>query len=210
MSAQSFLITGATTKERLDKARALTAQKNVAAVDTISFIDQPSIGITAIRTLIVSLSRKPYQSAHTAVILHPAETMTHEAQNAFLKTLEEPPPHALLILTAPSTDHLLGTIVSRCTLIILAQTDNAKSSSHEDVLTLIQNNNPTIADVLRIASTHGKSKEEALFFIDQLIASAHSRLTNKNIAKLIRRLLSARKALLANVNPRLTLEHALL
>ena len=52
----------------------------------------------------------------TAVILH-ADRMRPEAANALLKTLEEPPARSLLILTAPSLESLLPTIVSRCQLL---------------------------------------------------------------------------------------------
>jgi DNA polymerase III delta prime subunit len=49
-----------------------------------------------------------------AVIIDDAHKMTVEAQNAFLKTLEEPPPQTLLILVTPDASRLLETIRSRC------------------------------------------------------------------------------------------------
>src|SRR5690606_17555740 len=48
------------------------------------------------------------------VVIARAERMRHEAQNALLKTLEEPPAGTMLILTAETSERLLPTIVSRC------------------------------------------------------------------------------------------------
>ena len=72
-----------------------------------------NIAIEKIRDLIREFSYGSFQGSwRTAVILH-AHVMMPAAANAMLKTLEEPPPKSILILTAPSLDALLPTIVSR-------------------------------------------------------------------------------------------------
>jgi DNA polymerase-3 subunit delta' len=53
------------------------------------------------------------------VLVEQMEAMNAEAQNALLKTLEEPPPRALLLLTTAAPDRLLPTIRSRCRRIDL-------------------------------------------------------------------------------------------
>jgi DNA polymerase-3 subunit delta' len=73
----------------------------------------PMIRIDQIRTLIRTLSQKPYGGGRRVVIIADAHTMNPEAGNALLKMLEEPPPDTVLILTAPQTSDLLPTIVSR-------------------------------------------------------------------------------------------------
>lgn len=50
-------------------------------------------------------------------VIDRAETMTEEAANAFLKTLEEPPARSIVILIAPGPDALLPTVASRCTVV---------------------------------------------------------------------------------------------
>ncbi len=60
------------------------------------------------------LSTAPFESQYKIGIVRRFEDANEEAQNAFLKTLEEPPPHAVLILTAQDAGLLLPTIVSRC------------------------------------------------------------------------------------------------
>lgn len=57
---------------------------------------------------------KPYSSARKVYIIDEAEKMNHEAQNALLKTLEEPPAYATILLLTSNLEALLQTIRSRC------------------------------------------------------------------------------------------------
>lgn len=60
------------------------------------------------------LYRKPLAGTRSVCVVPDAERMGDEAANSFLKTLEEPPGEALILLTASARDRLLATIVSRC------------------------------------------------------------------------------------------------
>ncbi len=60
------------------------------------------------------LSLKPFVAPLRVGLLANAERMTEAAQNCLLKTLEEPPPNTVLLLTTAYPDHLLPTVVSRC------------------------------------------------------------------------------------------------
>lgn len=57
---------------------------------------------------------KPYGSPYKIFIIPEAETMTEQAQNAVLKTIEEPPTYGIVILLTNNADALLPTIRSRC------------------------------------------------------------------------------------------------
>ena len=57
---------------------------------------------------------KPYSSLYKVYIIDKADSMTVQAQNALLKTMEEPPEYAVIILIAQSLDRFLPTIKSRC------------------------------------------------------------------------------------------------
>lgn len=74
---------------------------------------QKDLKIDTVRAWQQDISLRPYESRRRVFILHDAERLTAEASNAMLKTLEEPPAYATLILVANSAD-LLQTIVSRC------------------------------------------------------------------------------------------------
>lgn len=73
-----------------------------------------SIKIKQIRQIVGDTAKKPFESGYKVVIIENAEKMTHEAQDAFLKTLEEPPENTVFLLLAENHNLLLPTIVSRC------------------------------------------------------------------------------------------------
>ncbi|MDH3598713.1 MAG: hypothetical protein OEU26_03625, partial [Candidatus Tectomicrobia bacterium] len=77
-----------------------------------------SIRIEHIRTLQHRLSYKPYEHQRMTIILDGCERLTPPAANALLKTLEEPPAHALLLLLTSNKTALPLTITSRCQLIL--------------------------------------------------------------------------------------------
>jgi DNA polymerase-3 subunit delta' len=77
------------------------------------------IKIDQIRELQHTLSLAPYEARYRVAVLQNFELASNSAQNALLKTLEEPPPQVLLIVTAESPEALLPTIVSRCEVLRL-------------------------------------------------------------------------------------------
>jgi DNA polymerase III subunit delta' len=79
--------------------------------------DKRDISIEQLRELQRELSLRPYEAPRKACILEPAERMSVNAANSLLKTLEEPPGNALIILLTENADMLLPTIRSRCQLI---------------------------------------------------------------------------------------------
>jgi DNA polymerase-3 subunit delta' len=78
-----------------------------------------SLKVDQVRDLQRVLSLAPYESAYRVAMLLRFEEATEGAQNALLKTLEEPNPKVLLLMTADDPDNLLPTIVSRCELLRL-------------------------------------------------------------------------------------------
>ncbi|MGL4912536.1 MAG: ATP-binding protein [Romboutsia sp.] len=78
--------------------------------------DGNSIKIAQIRELQSDIIIKPHKK-YKIYIIDKSEKMTVEAQNALLKTLEEPPEYAIIILIANNKESLLPTIRSRCEII---------------------------------------------------------------------------------------------
>lgn len=60
---------------------------------------------------------KPYSGLYKIYIINEAEKMTTQAQNAILKTLEEPPEYAVILLLTTNVNSLLPTILSRCVVL---------------------------------------------------------------------------------------------
>lgn len=79
--------------------------------------DGKSIKIEQIRNLQAKIVEKPISSSKKVYIINDADTMTEESQNCLLKTLEEPPEYAMIILIASNENRMLQTIKSRCVII---------------------------------------------------------------------------------------------
>ena len=83
------------------------------------------IGIDDIRDILRHVYLNPFEGAFSVVIIDGAESMSEDAANALLKTLEEPPPQVLLLLLTADEEALLPTIRSRCrTLQLLPLSKN--------------------------------------------------------------------------------------
>ncbi len=86
----------------------------------ISYIgcgDKKSIGVEAVRKISEDVAVKPFGTGHKVYIITEGDKMTETAQNAFLKTLEEPPSYAVFIILCKSPDDMLDTVASRCETI---------------------------------------------------------------------------------------------
>lgn len=79
----------------------------------------PSIKIEQIRRLQQDLNLSAYEGRYKVALLKQFDTANANAANAFLKTLEEPPGHVILILTAIDSESILPTIASRCRTLAL-------------------------------------------------------------------------------------------
>lgn len=79
--------------------------------------DKQELPIRVIRDLCAEFGLKPARGARKVAIVDDVDTMNQEAANAFLKTLEEPPPGAVLFLIGTAAEQQLETIVSRCQVV---------------------------------------------------------------------------------------------
>ena len=94
---------------------ALCKAINEASAPDIIEIDAASNrGIDEIRDLREKVNYTPNLARYKVYIIDEVHMITKEASNAFLKTLEEPPPHAIFILATTEPHKVLSTIMSRC------------------------------------------------------------------------------------------------
>jgi len=85
--------------------------------------DKKSIGVDQVREVCEQLAMTSMRRGHRIAIIVPADSMTTNAQNALLKTLEEPGPRTLLVLVTARPSSLLPTLRSRCQRIEIARPD---------------------------------------------------------------------------------------
>ena len=89
-----------------------------------------NIKIDQIRNLQQEIIYKPYEGKRKTFIIDDADKMTLEAANSLLRTLEEPPDYAVLILLAEEINQLLPTIISRCQQIYFHSVAQEKIKQH--------------------------------------------------------------------------------
>lgn len=125
------------------------------------------IRINRIRELTHSIAMKPYEAKLRVVIISDAHTMTPEAGNALLKSLEEPPDRTIFILTAVQAEDLLPTIVSRCRQIsfnpislknIVAILNKKKGLDPEDAMSIAVMANGSISKAMMMSKPTNKIK----------------------------------------------------
>lgn len=127
--------------------------------------DKVDLPIEQVRELIEHLSLKPARGGRKVAILDDADDLTAEAANAFLKTLEEPPPRSVLILIGgPTPDRQFSTILSRCQVVSFTPLCS------EDLIELLRGNGLTDnARLDRLVRVAGGSVGQALALDDEAL-----------------------------------------
>ncbi|MCX8062124.1 MAG: DNA polymerase III subunit [Anaerolineales bacterium] len=106
--------------------------------------------VEQIRELQHQLSLAPYEANYRIALILRSEEANLNAQNALLKTLEEPPPKVILFLTAADSESLLPTIVSRCEVLRLRPM--AVNSLIQLICEIEEIERPLAAQVARLAA----------------------------------------------------------
>jgi DNA polymerase-3 subunit delta' len=122
---------------------------------------EASIKIKAVRDKVLDLvGYRPFEGARHVFIIEPADDLVHQAQEALLKTLEEPPPSAILILITAFPDLLLGTTRSRCRRVRFG------ALGHDEVARVLMANDRQMdpAEATARAAVSGGSVERAIRF----------------------------------------------
>lgn len=76
--------------------------------------DRASIKIDLVRDVLTRTAYRPFEGKRRVVLIRDADTLEHAAQNSLLKSLEEPPPGTMFVLTTAVPGSLLTTVRSRC------------------------------------------------------------------------------------------------
>ena len=124
--------------------------------------DKHELPIRVIRDLCDQFGLKPARGVRKVAVVDDADDLNDEAANAFLKTLEEPPPGAVLILIGTSADVQLPTIVSRCQVVRFDPLPEA------DVAAVLREQGmvPDAAEAARLAALAGGTVTRALGLAD--------------------------------------------
>lgn len=204
----AFLIVGNNRQEQtLEIAKRLIAWK-VSQWDTIRIPEEGTVGIEMIRDFERELSLTARNSPAKVGILADIDRLTSEAQNALLKTLEEPPPNTYIIGTTSIPEALLPTISSRMSVVKL--TDVVQTFDTTVLLKLLRESPGKRLSTLEPYTT---TRDDAKRFVTSLLGAAREELLkhpSPTLTALIRNLLTAQSQLSVNVNPKLVVDNAIL
>lgn len=220
----TILIAGGTEEQRekaFEKIAQIELKTAVNNPDFFLLTSKTGLGIEEIRNLQKSLQLKPFKAKKKIALIKEAHQLTPAAQNALLKTLEEPGPNSLIILTTPDSFLLLPTIVSRCQVIGLTEKSEIRLKE-EKVIELAENLSQlfqaSVAERFCLAEEKKlyENRQKALSWIDELTFISRQQLLAfflqekqtpwKALVSTLRLLEKTKKRLLANCNLRLTLE----
>lgn len=110
----ALLFAGARGTGKTSMARIFASAAGAEPIDIYEIDAASNRGIDDIRGLREAVHTLPYESPRKVYIIDEVHMLTKDAFNAFLKTLEEPPPHVIFILATTEPEKLLDTVVSRC------------------------------------------------------------------------------------------------
>lgn len=208
-----------TSRDRLKEEIAETLRGNLKGYRTnhpdLLYIQAgEKLGIAEARKIKMHFSLKPYSAKGRVVVLEDASVMTVEAQNALLKTLEELPKEAILILGANSDANLLPTILSRCETRSLKATSYDTLVYHtkyeEDLNKLL---NSSLEERFEFVEQL-KDREEFLHFLvhafREILHAPRPSLARLEVANFLKELLRSEEWAKQNVNIRAILEYLML
>jgi len=166
-----------------------------------------SIGIEDVKNLQREMMFTPYKEQLQVAIIFNSEKLTPQAQNSFLKTLEESSDTTAYILTTSREGNLLPTVISRC----------FKIYTKEEKTEIPQSDNILELDLLRAFERIegiSKDRDDTLLLLEYLESRFQTELESKigegidvkNTSENIKRVINARKKVEANGNRRLILE----
>ena len=215
----AYIIEAPTEEERRRVIRAYCDDWNVQPFDTIELIpEELSIGIEAVRRFRSRLALVPTSSPWTVGIVGNATLLTIPAQQALLKTLEEPPPHVKLILSTPSATRLLPTIVSRAHIIRVTQQKTTDAENPVTVPAIFALQKSSHGQRLLAIDGYAKTGDEARLWIGHATMALQAFIETRSVsagereraAHLLRRFLLGLTLMEKNITPKLVLDRIFL
>lgn len=120
-TAHAYLFVGTRGTGKTSVARILARELGVSDKDLYEMDAASHTGVDNIRELREGVNVMPFDSPYKFYIIDEAHMLSKGAWNAFLKTLEEPPPHAIFVLATTERDKVPDTIQSRCEIYTFKQ-----------------------------------------------------------------------------------------
>lgn len=137
-----------------------------------------NITVNQIREVRAAAFVKPHMNGNKIFIIEKADSLNEQAQNAFLKILEEPPQKVNFILLSENASSLLPTVLSRCVILSLTPPETADAADYirqttdysvEEILSALQKARNNIGLALKYLDENSPSENLATEFLDALL-----------------------------------------
>ena len=155
------------------------------SVDLIEVDAASKTKVEDTRELLENVQYTPTRSRYKIYLIDEVHMLSNHSFNALLKTLEEPPPHALFLLATTDPQKLPATVLSRCLQFNLKNMQPEQIVAHlEQVLTAesVPSDPEALALIARAAEG---SMRDALSLTDQAIAYGEGKLTGAQVAEML-------------------------
>jgi len=133
-----------------------------------------------IRTLVEQVRFAPQAGKYKVYIIDEVHMLSTSAFNAFLKTLEEPPPYAIFILATTEKHKILPTILSRCQIFDFKRITSADTVAHLEDICGKEGIKAEKAALQIIAQKSEGAMRDALSILDKIVSFTSGELTYKN------------------------------
>ena len=141
--------------------------------------------IDDIRDLLEKVKVPPQLGKYKVYIIDEVHMLTKEAENAFLKTLEEPPPHIVFILATTEKNKILPTILSRCQIYDFNKISDSDSKQYLEEIIKSEGYNYEPKAVSIIAKKAFGSLRDSLTILDRVINYTNGNITLEKTSQIL-------------------------
>ena len=141
--------------------------------------NKTSRGKEVIDTIEEKLNIKPIGDRNV-VIMRESDIMTPEAQNRFLKILEEPPGNSLIILLAENIENLKPTVLSRCVKYRIDNTNTESSDPHAETIISMVLSGTDMLEINKEIAEYTKDREKCEQLLNSMEVILMNRIKNKD------------------------------
>ena len=202
-------------EDRVKEVEKILSKEKISSnhPDLLYFPNDSKLGIEQARKIKEHFSLKPYSAKGRVVVMEDASGLTIEAQNALLKTLEEPPEEAILLLGAKSETDLLPTVLSRCQVVILpasdlvGQTHKTYEVGVKDIEKLLQSSIEERFEFIEKLKDREEFLGALVHYFREALHAPGPGLARLEVQKFLKELLQAEEWAAQNVNIRAILEY---
>ena len=154
-------------------------------LDLIEIDAASNRGIDEIRDLREKIGFRPNEAQYKVYIIDEVHMLTKEAFNALLKTLEEPPPHAIFVLATTEPDRVPETVRSRCQRFDFRRIPTQEIVEHLNEILGTEGGKAESAALVTIARRSTGSMRDAVSLLDQLLSYGDETLTLARVEQVL-------------------------